>query len=671
MIRNRVNWKTVLLFLALLCVVLVSCGKDDSVTISSPDGLINVEAITKGGENNNTLMYSITFNGVPILSPSSLGIMLSDDFSIVNNLNITRISHTSKDETYTMAYGKTAEITDRYNEATISLADQAGNLMDLIFRVYNDGVAFRYHFPEQNSMQFKNLHILDEYSGFNFYGDFRYWGLHLKSFITSYETDYTIGHLSSITDTSLVGLPVLVEIADNIWVALTEANLTDYAGMYLSGTHGNKPSLTTRLSPLPNESGIAVKTKTPYSTPWRVIMIADDPGRLVESNIVLNLNEPCAIDDSWIKPGKAAWDWWSGQVVKGAGFEGTMDNRTMKHYIDFAGDYGLEYMLVDAGWYGYHSDGVSDITTSIPQIYVPELVQYANDKGVDIILWLNWKCVDRQMDEAFALYERWGVKGVKVDYMNSDDQEMVNFYHRVVKKAAEHKLIVDFHGAYKPTGVRRTYPNLIVREGVMGLEYVKWSDRITPDHDCILPFTRMLAGPMDYTPGSFHNTTREQFKSQRKEPMSMGTRCHQLALFVVFESPLTVLCDHPGNYRNEPGIDFLKIVPVTWDDTKVIHGQVGDYVTIARRSGDEWYMGSITDWTPRELQVPLDFLGDGDYVAEIWADGLDASKNAESVTKSKVIVNADITMSVRMAPGGGHTVRFYPAPDTTVLPRYE
>jgi len=250
--------------------------------------------------------------------------------------------------------------------------------------------------------------------------------------------------------------------------------------------------------------------------------------------------------------------------------------------------------------------------------------------------------------------------------MNRDDQEMVNFYYRAVKKAAEHALLVDFHGAYKPTGIRRTYPNLITREGVMGLEYCKWSNRITPDHDCILPFTRMLAGPMDYTPGGFSNASREEFKPQFKEPMTQGTRCHQLALYVIFESPLQMLADHPANYRNKPGMDFIESVPATWDDTRMIIGQVGDVVVMARRCKDEWYLGSITDWTPRLCTITLDFLGNGDYVAEMYADGT----GAEDVQISKVLVTAGDSIDIKMASGGGHAVRFYPAQNGINLPRY-
>jgi alpha-glucosidase len=437
--------------------------------------------------------------------------------------------------------------------------------------------------------------------------------------------------------------------------------------MYLRGTPEGGNSLVCSISPHPDSSGVAVTSAAPRTTPWRVMMIADNPCRLIESNIILCLSRPCAIEDpSWIKPGKTAWDWWSGQVVKGAGFTGKMDDRTMKHYIDFASDAGLEYMLVDAGWYfcedtsDWYSKG--DITKSIKEIDVPGLVEYGKSKNVGIILWINWQTADKQMDEAFPLFEKWGVKGVKIDFMNRDDQYMVNFYERTLKKAAENHLTVDFHGAYKPTGLRRTYPNLLTREGVMGLEYSKWSKRITPEHDCTIPFTRMLAGPLDYTPGGFSNASQEKFVPQMTEPMTQGTRCHQLALYVVFESPLQMLPDYPENYKRGIGLDFLKAVPATWDETKVLDGQVGGYVCIARRSGEEWYIGTITDWNTREISIPLAFLDKGDFIAEIYSDGGDAGKNAESVDLKKYLVTSSFTLKIKLAAGGGNAVRIFPMP---------
>jgi len=661
------NWQ-ILVSTAFSAILMASCGigKIGPVSVSSPDGGLTATVTTEGGENGRTLSYSILFNGYPVISNSSLGIALEDNERICEKMKITGVVTSSASETYQMAYGKSLDMTNKYQEAIITLENSKGRAMDVIIRAFDDGIAFRYRLPKMTNDP--EMTISGECTSFSFNGDHPFWGLELESYTTSYETDYTISTISQIPDTSHVALPLLVKAADAVWVAITEANLTDYAGMYLRNSPLGKTRLDADLSPLPDGSGRKAVVKTPFATPWRVIMVADDPGRFIESNIVLNLNAPCTIDDSWIEPGRTAWDWWSGQIVDG--FEGSMDNRTMKKFIDFAGDYGLEYMLVDAEWYGPHTDADADITTSIPDIDVPELVSYGQERGVGILLWLNWRNVDRQMDEAFPLYEKWGVKGVKVDYMNRDDQEMVNFYRRVVEKAAEHHLLVDFHGAYKPTGIRRTYPNLITREGVMGLEYLKWSNRTTPEHNCILPFTRMLAGPMDYTPGGFNNVTREEFKPRMKNPMTLGTRCHQIALYVIFESPLQMLADSPVNYRGEPGMDFLEQTPATWDETHVYHAQVGDYVTIARRQDDEWFIGSITDWTPRDLELPLGFLGNGDYEAVFYTDAPDADSKPKHLVRREILVRSEDTLKWHMAPGGGMAVRIYPAPDNSTFERY-
>lgn len=665
------------LFVLITAIIFSYCSNkiiDDSVEILSPDKRIRTTVTTKGGENNSALMYDISFNDNPVLSDSKLGIELKDSGIISDDLTIVGMDRRSVDEFYAIPFGKSIKINDKYNEAVISLEDSEKRRIDLIFRAYNDGIAFRYHFPEQEHL--RNIEITSELSHFHFPGNHQYWGMHLEGYTTSYENSYTIADIENITPDSLTAVPLLIKVQDDVWLGITEANLTDYAGMYLKGSPDEKRTLVSSLSPLPDSSGICVKSVTPKSTPWRVFMTADNPGRLVESNIILNLNDPPAFDTSWIKPGKCAWDWWCCQKVTGEDFKGAMDNRTMKHFIDFAGEMGLEYMLVDAGWYSRKWTD-SDITKSIPEIDIPYLVKYANARGVDILIWLHWTFVEKQMEEAFLLYEKWGVKGVKIDFMNRDDQEMVNFYHRVLKKAADHKLTVDFHGAYKPTGIRRTYPNLLTREGVMGMEYLKVSDRVNPEYNCIIPFTRMLAGPMDYTPGGFTNVTLSQFKpneggwSSRIPPMTPTTRCHQLALFVILESPLQMLCDYPGNYRNNTGTDFLKHVPAVWDKTQVLHAKVGDYISIARKKEDEWYLGSITDLAPRELSANLNFLGSGDYVAEIYADGPDADVNAKSISASRMLVTKDNTIKIKMGPGGGHAVRFYPAPAGVQLQRYK
>jgi len=432
----------------------------------------------------------------------------------------------------------------------------------------------------------------------------------------------------------------------------------------------DKGALTLRaeLSPHVDNPGVAVEAAAPVTTPWRVLMIGDEPGRLIESNIILNLNPPSKIaDTSWIRAGKSAWDWWSGEAAPSVSFKTGMNTATMKHYIDFASESGFPYMLIDAGWAAVPNSKpddygqLADITHVTPAIDMPELLRYAKEKNVKLWLWSHWTSVDKYMDEAFPLYEKWGIAGVKIDFMNRDDQWMVDFYHRVVELAAAHHLMIDFHGAYKPDGLRRTWPNLITREGVMGKEYLKWSARTTPVHNTTLPFTRMLAGPMDYTPGAFGNGNREKFIARQVEPMGLGTRAHELALYVVFESPLEMVSDYPEHYQGQRDFDFIKRVPSTWDEVKVISGRPAESITLARRSVRDWYVGSLTNWDERTVKVPLSFLGDGEYVAEIYADAPDAAEEATHTTFSKLNVNSRTVLDVHMVSGGGNAIWIHPA----------
>ena len=649
--------KSIVLVLAAL--VVLSCSSYDlPVRVSSPDGKVVITfALTEQG----IPVYSVSYSDKEVITPSPLGIEFRTGGLLSSNLKIKGIKKASGDETYEVVAGKAKQARNHYNEIAVSLQEQRPpkRKIDLFFRAYDDGAAFRYIIPKQKVLQ--DFEILSEKSEFHFADNYTCWAMRIGKFTSDYEKEYEKITLNDIAPDAIVAVPITIETGEGIVMALAEANLTDYAGMYVAGAEKGRNALVSRLAPLPGDRDICVKAKAPHATPWRVLMLGETPGDLIESHIITNLNEPCAIEDpSWIKPGKTAWDWWSGQVVKGVDFKAGMNTKTMEYYIDFAAEAGLQYMLIDAGWYGSHRDTKADITKTIPEIDMPEILQYAKERNVDIILWLNWKCVQRQMDEAFPLYEQWGVKGVKIDYMNRDDQDMVNFYHKVVKKAAEHHLVVDFHGAYKPTGFRRTFPNLITREGVMGLEYTKWSDRITPDYNVTIPFTRMLVGPMDYTPGAFRNVTARQFKARDVEPLAMGTRCHQLAMFVVYESPLQMLCDHPAAYRGQDGFEFLKLVPTVWDETKVLSGKIGQYICIARKHGDDWFVGAMTNWDARSIEIPLDFLADGEYRAKIFADGPGADRHPTRVSITSTKVSAQDKLTANLAPGGGYALYLSP-----------
>jgi alpha-glucosidase len=396
-----------------------------------------------------------------------------------------------------------------------------------------------------------------------------------------------------------------------------------------------------KLSPLPKHSDQAVIASAPMATPWRVLMVNPTPTGLLESNdLVLNLSPPCALaDTSWIKPGKVTFPWWSGFWGGQGAFPNDVNTAMFKYYIDFAAKAHLEYIEVSDYWYKgpKHSvkedypAGEVDITQQSDTVDIREVLAYARQKGVKCLLWLDWPPLKKQMDVAIPLYEKWGAAGIKVDLMDRDDQEMVNFYQRVAEIAAAHHLLVYFHGAYKPTGLRRTYPNVLNRESVMGLEHDKVEYTVTPGYDVTLPFVRLLAGPMDYTPGGFHNATRAEFKPQFVQPMVQGTRAHELAKYVVYLAPLEMVSDDPQAYEGQPEFAFLQKVPTVWDETKVLGGEPGQYITVARQKDGAWYVGSMTNWDARDIKLPLDFLGEGSYRAQIFADGADADRVATSV----------------------------------------
>jgi alpha-glucosidase len=540
---------------------LSSCGQTGQLVLTSPDGSIEVVFHTNSDLPAALPSYDIIFQGHPILRNADLGIELKGDQMIGVNSTMLDTEGSTIDETYIMPFGKSSEIRNYAHETSLHLIDGNGIRLSVIFRLYNDGVGFRYFLPEQDGL--KDFEITRELTSFHFTVDFKYWGLNLDSYRTAYEKEYTNDLISTIGSSSIIGLPFLARASEDVWMAITEAALVNYAGMYLQAQGQDSLELTASLSPRKDDPEICVKGSTPVYTPWRVIMIADDPGRLVESSIVTNLNQPCAFDYAWVKPGLAIDDWNNDQTVKSTGWEGAMDTRTMKHFIDFCADYGLKYMSIDAGWYGADwSDTTLDLTRPVPEIDIPLLVAYAKEKDVDIFLWTLSHLMEKQIDEVLPLFNEWGIKGFNVDFFDSDDQQTVNLVNAITEKAAEHHLHVEFHGIYKPTGLSRTYPNLLAHEAVLGLEYSKWDRKPTPEHNCILPFTRMLAGPMDYIVAGFTNKTEEDFEIVWDEFNTLGTRCHQLATLVIFETGFQVLGDYPDNYRDKAGSDLFRHIPV-------------------------------------------------------------------------------------------------------------
>ncbi len=667
MFRNR---KLAALIGAAVFGVCTAPAQTGPVVLKSPNGEVEITFATLSGRSPSEagqLAYRASFRGKPVVDWSNLGLDIQGSQVLGAQVRIAGSEPSQGDETWSAPQGKANPIRNRFNAVVVRTAETGSGRrqIEVEARAYDDGAAFRYRVPEQSSL--REIRIAGEATQFRIAKDAATFPLVVRGYRSSYEDDYLEVPLSGVHNEYLVALPLLMEVPGAAWIAITEANLDNYAGLYL-GTGRDARTLEARLAPRIDEPGLAVSTQTPMNSPWRVLMMGAEAGRLVESNIVVNLNPPSAIaDTSWIKPGKTSWDWWSGSVAKDVSFKPGMNTETMKHYIDFSARNGFEYMLIDAGWTrripgrNGPNDSGTDLTQTNPNINMPELLDYAKSKNVRLWVWAHWTDIDRQIDDAFPLYQKWGIAGVKIDFMDRDDQWMVNWYRRVAKKAAEHRLMLDFHGAFKPDGLRRTYPNLMTREGVMGLEYAKWSSRITPRHNVTIAFTRMLAGPMDYTPGGFENVTKAEFQSRSRFPMTMGTRAHQLALFAVFESALQMVADYPGAYEGQKELDFLKAVPASWDETRVVNGQPVKFITVARRRGAEWYVGSITDWDAREIDVPLSFLGSGSFTADIYSDAPDAATQPKNTVREQRQVNAKTVLKLKLAPGGGCAIRLAPA----------
>ena len=614
-------------------------------TVVSPDRKVEAKVNIR-----ESISYSVFFNGKTVLLDSPIGFTFEKAPPLGADMKTIESINSEINETWKPVLKRKTEVLNHCNQLEFQLIERRfpNRKINLTFRAYNDGIAFRTEFlSEQKKHQFT---ITDEKTSFYFADDLTCWTANHKGYESHQENEYFKHRLSELEKEWVIGLPMTVKVNDECYVAITEANLTNFAGMYLKPVVGeNKIGVKTQLAPLPGEKedGNKVILELPHKTPWRVVMIGETQGQLVESEIITNLNEPCAIEDpSWIKPGISAWDhWWSGKVK--------MNTKTIKDYIDLASEMGWPYQLIDWQWYGQYNLPDADITSVNDSVNMPEVLEYARKKNVRCWLWLYWADVDRSdFDKACALYKKWGIAGVKIDFMARDDQEMVNWYHKILRIAAQHHLMVDFHGAYKPTGFRRTYPNLMTSEGVLGNEYNKWSMRVTPEHCVTLPFTRMLAGPMDFTPGGFRNRNGETFANELPSNV-MGTRCFQLAQFVIYDSPFQVACDHPAQYKNQKGLEFLKKVKTVWDDTRVLNGQIGEYITMARRSKDEWYIGSMTNSYERELKITLDFLGDGNYKMVSFADDPDSGNDATKLIKSETTIKKGEIIKIKLAPGGG------------------
>lgn len=636
------------LFNTILLALLTITISAQQYTLSSPDNTLKI-----GIEINQTVTFKVFLDGNELITPSTVGIEI--DKITQPEFKIKKTLTSSSDQIIRPVVAeKSSTIRDNYNELKI----QFRNKLTLVFRAYNHGIAYRWESAIADS-----IHVINETAQFGFNTTDVSWYPAEKGFYSHNERLYKKYAIKQITKDSLASLPALVNHA-GANILISESDLIDYPGMWLTGNgndklvsvfpkHASQEKLMgdrdIRVTATDNYIASTAGTRT---FPWRVFMIGRKDGDLLNNQLVYQLARSTKDDFSWIKPGKVAWDWWNALNIDGVDFISGVNTATYKYFIDFAAEFGLDYIILDEGW-----SPTTDITKAVPALNMTELLAYANEKKVGVILWVLWTTLDKQMEEALNLYASWGVKGIKVDFMQRDDQKMVNFYERTAREAAKRKLMVDFHGAYKPTGLERLYPHVITREGVYGMEQSKWDQfkNISPEHNVTLPFIRNAVGPMDYTPGAMINAQRDMWYPVFQRPMSLGTRCHQLAMYVVYTSPLQMLSDAPSNYYREPVcMEFLSKVPAVWDESVVLAAKTSDFVALARKAKNgEWYAGAMTDWTARDIQIDFSFLGEGNYQAEIWQDGVNANRNANDFEKKTMEVTKNSKLTIHLAPGGG------------------
>ncbi|MCL3782058.1 glycoside hydrolase family 97 protein [Prolixibacteraceae bacterium JC049] len=648
--------KFISISIVLTFMLISAFGKDYKVL--SPNGQlkINVSVAEK-------VTYKVYTADDLIVDSSEISMTLQNGTVLGEKGKVRRAKTITVNETITpIVKRKFDKLSDHYNQLTI---DFKGGY-SLVWRAYDEGVAYRW-----TTKLKKDIVVKSEQVNFAFTGNHKVWFPEEEKMYSHQEREYVYVDLKDITAERFASTGLLVELEKGRKAFISESDLEEYPGMFLKGNSSNPYTLTGKFAgyPLKEEqrsdrdvvvtkhADFLAKTVGTRAFPWRLMVITNNDAELLTSELVYKLAKPLQLEDaSWVKPGMVAWDWWNALNIYGVDFESGVNTATYKYYIDFASKYGLEYIILDEGWYN-----LKNLMEIKKQVNLKEIIDYGKEKNVGVILWTTWKALEDKTDEAFEKYAAMGAKGFKVDFMQRDDQWMVNYYHRIAKKAAEHKMLIDYHGSYKPAGLRRAYPNVITREGVLGLEQTKWGNMANPEFDLILPFTRMVSGPMDYTPGAMINKTKRNYKPCFTEPMSAGTRCHQLGMYVVFESPLQMLADNPSNYlKEEECMEFLSEVPTVWDDTKVLDARVSDYVLMARRSGEKWFMGAMTDWTGREMNANLDFLGEGEYTMVVWEDGVNADKHAADYQKITRTVTKESNVKIKMAKGGGWTAILYP-----------
>ncbi len=653
------------LFITLVaCLMLLPATAQKSLKLTSPDGRITATILT-GAQ----LSYEVSHDGTPVLLSSPLSLTLSSGEVWGRNTGSPKVAQRKVNQTIASPFYRKDQVQDTYNELKLTFKQWG-----VEFRAYNDGVAYRFVNSRKQPFTLQSEQVDYRFTADQVatvpYVQVGTDGDYESQWHNSFENFYTTAPLSQLNKQHLMLLPLVVDAGQGKKVCITEADLENYPGLYLTTVQGNN-SLTGSQAPYPKsfeqgghnnlqfrvterESFLA-KVEGPRTFPWRVAIVTTADKDLAASDMTYRLGAPSRITDiSWIRPGKVAWDWWNDLNLEGVDFVAGVNNATYKYYIDFASANGIEYVILDEGW---AVNLKCDLMQVVPEIDVKELVDYAAAKNVSIILWAGYHAFERDMENVCRHYAAMGVKGFKVDFMDRDDQPMVAFNYRAAETCARYNLILDLHGMYKPGGMNRTYPNVLNFEGVFGLEQMKWSP-VTVDqikYDAQIPFIRQVAGPVDYTQGAMRNAAKGNYYPSFSEPMSQGTRCHQLALYVVFESPFNMLCDSPSNYQREPeSLQFIAGIPTVWDETIVLDGLMGEYIVTARRNGNTWYIGGITNWTARDLDITLPAaLGAQSRTATLFADGVNAHRVGRDYKKTSVTVSGNQQMKIHLAPGGG------------------
>lgn len=650
------KFKVSLLVCFMLPLSIVFAQSAKTYQVKSPDGKISIN-ISAG----SAVSWSVNHEGTKVITPSEISMTLDNGEVLGKNAVVKKATNATGNAVINTPIYKKASVQDNYNQLTLAFKGD----YSLIFRVYNDGAAYRFATQRKGE-----LTIINEGANFNFKDDHKAFLPFVQDyrnkdkFNTSFESHYDNINLSKIKKDTLAFLPVLVDVGSPKKAVILEADLQDYPGMYLTPGAGN--NLHGVFAQYPTEEAVSrinyvVKKRADYiakttgtrSFPWRVIVISTEDRQLADNDMMQRLGEPSHITDcSWIKPGKVAWDWWNDWNVSHVDFKSGINVPTYKYYIDFAAANKLEYIIIDEGW---SDDGDLNKT----KLDVQAVVDYGKQKNVGVILWSTWYGMTRDCEGFMDKYEKMGVKGFKIDFIDRDDQKMIKSLYDVAAIGAKHHMLIDYHGMYKPSGMQRTWPNVINCEGVKGLENMKWGTDNQPGYDVSIPFIRMMAGPMDYTPGAMRNATKEAFRPVNSNPMSQGTRSHQLAMYTIFEAPLQMLSDNPTAYmREKESTDFIDAIPTVFDATVALDGKVGEYVSIARKKGSTWYAGAMTSWSPRDLTVDLSFLGDGKYKATLFEDGINADKDGTDYTTKTITVTAKDKLNIKMASGGGWAARF-------------